>query len=172
MKKLIRICLIVSASLLVASRLPAQTFKWEYIPPYGALSYNGDRHGGLAVCEIFPGEKGRCVWIAPNGRPQFTNEFELAPDFNRRCDIVRLTPGELAIQFRTQQSSTNPVVNVLRRFKKTTNGIAISETILHPNEDVPLVLPQMSDPFGFFTTGTFFTDDRRQYFSIRRYSNR
>jgi hypothetical protein len=39
------------------------------------ITHNADGFGGLAVCEEYPGQKARCVWIASNGRPQFTTEI-------------------------------------------------------------------------------------------------
>lgn len=170
MKTTARLCFIVAAALFAAGHLSAQTLKWEYNPSYRVITHNGDGFGGLAVCEEYPGQKARCVWIASNGRPQFTNEFDLISEFNG-CAIVRLTTIELAIHFRTRRSESDPIINVLRRFKKTRKGITVTEKILHPNEGMPLAPPQEADRFGFFTTGNFFTDERVQYFSIRRYSN-
>jgi hypothetical protein len=171
MKTLI-LSLLVVALFPAASNISAQTLKWEYSTFNQRITRNGDGFGGYVICERLrtEGQWGRCVWISASGRVQFTNDFQMAADFDR-CDIVRLNPRELAIRFRTYQGTNDAVVNVLRRFKKTGRGIAVSDTVLLPNEQLPLAPPQDTDPFGFTSSGQYLTEDRQEYFSIRRYSN-
>ena len=158
------LCVAIAAILGCAGILSAQTLKWSHqLPPGSVLARAGDGHGAVAVCLRSVGpteESARCVWIGAHGEILLTHDLERAHE-DGSVDIVRLTNTELAVRF---SSSTQP--NLLRRFKRTRQGIIILDKELEPFEEVPRAPEHLTDPFGFFSFGY-----NGAVFEIRRYRN-
>jgi hypothetical protein len=151
-----------------ASGLFAQTFKWDYVSPYRLDNFASDGRGGLFVCEYIGVAEisARCVWVAANGRTQFTNEFNLSHE-DDVPQILRVAPNEVVFRHLTADSENGTPTNVLKRIIKKGNRFTLTERVLGDadstwQEQWFSAPAQMTDKHGYFT---------RVGLGIRRYSN-
>ena len=151
-------------TLLCIGNATAQTLKWSHTRPGAViLARAGDGLGGFAAIYRTgqTDESARIVWIAANGTVLVDREIERVHE-DAPVDIVRMTPVEFAIRYAAPRPAPETPANLLLRFKRTRNAVAVLERILEPDEDMPTVQERLTDPFGFFTFAA--TD-------VRRYSN-
>jgi hypothetical protein len=164
MKTLHMVMFAIVHTLLCTGNATAQTLKWLHTRQGGLiLARAGDGSGGFAAIYRIgqTEESARIFWIAANGTVLLNREIERIHE-DAPVDIVRMTPGEFAIRYAAPRPAPESPANLLLRFKRTRNAVAVVERILGPDEDMPTVPERLTDPFGFFTFAA--TD-------VRRYSN-